>query len=208
MGYIIAISGIDGSGKSTCAEMIKEILEGQGIESVIMDSMKDGPSVTELMSLCEYYHSAPRKMISPTLFNIAWTTDLIYNYENRVKSILSSGKSVILHRSELCCRVYSKLFEPENNMVDRLLDKQKITYTMHVFLDISPSKAYSRIVDRDSCNKMTEKERLEKLVEADEIYKDYLKKPQYNNIDVVDSDVSKDQLQNTLRDTIKCFLCG
>lgn len=205
MGCIIAISGIDGSGKSTCADMIKKILEKQGLESVILDSMKGGPIVTELMSLCECYHSSPRKMISPMLFNLAWTTDLIYNYEKNVKSIIESGKSVILHRSELCCRVYSKLFDTKNDLIDIILNRQQITYDMHFFLDINPQKAYKRIMGR-SPDELTDKECLEKLMEADEIYRNYLKTTSYINTNIIKSDIPKDQLENTLRDTIKFFL--
>ena len=57
-----------------------------------------------------------------------------------------------------------------------------------------------------SPDELTDKECLEKLMEADEIYRNYLKTTSYINTNIIKSDIPKDQLENTLRDTIKFFL--
>lgn len=187
VGFLIALSGIDGSGKSTISEKIKEHLNSLGYKKIVLiDAMKQGiyTQQLELNGVQEI-----RDTFSADIINLTWTADLIYTYENIVKSFLCSGYIVILHRSDLCCRVYSKLFSPKSTMIDKILNKYNIFYDLHIHLETIPKFAYNRISNRDG-KVITEKEKYKNLIKASNLYKKYLKMSRHKNIEIVNNNFS------------------
>lgn len=202
---VIAISGIDGSGKSTCAEYIKKILEDQGFKTIIIDAMKNGPVIEKLKQIAHNNNMDLRKCFPPDVINMSWTFDLIYNYVKYVEDYSQQGYAIIFHRSELCCRVYSRLFDVNNSIVDDFLDRFGINYTSQLFLEIDPSVAYDRIKVRNLNNAITEKEQLEYLIEASNLYNVYVEQRQ-DNIYRINANVSQASLFEQLTIWVKKLL--
>ena len=135
---IIALSGIDGSGKSTCIDIINSLLHEQGANKIVIyDSMNQGV-FSEMLKHISSRRGIPfRTLFSPELINIVWMSDLIYIFDQLIKPAMADNDYIILHRSELCCRVYSRLFNPCSNTIDRCLDGFSFNYDLNIFLDIS-----------------------------------------------------------------------
>lgn len=181
-GKLIMISGIDGSGKTTVAEGIKNYLLGMGIENVvIVDAMKGG-CYTRQLKKCSIDNTNIRQKFSPELLNLTWSADLVYTYEKIVKPYLEKGYYVILHRSDLCCRVYSKVFAENDFISERMIDPANIRADLHFYLNIPPELAYERISVRQEEKTIEVKEKIEYLKRASEIYQHYLDEVRYKNV--------------------------
>ena len=190
-GKLIMISGIDGSGKTTIAEGIKNYLLGVGIKNVvIVDAMKGG-CYTRQLKECSVDNTNMRQKFSAELLNLTWSADLLYTYENIVKPYLEKGYYVILHRSDLCCRVYSKVFAENDFISARLIDIADIRPDLHFYLYISPELACGRIAIRNGGQAIEIKEKIEYMKKAAEIYQYYLNEVRYNNVISVDTSFAK-----------------
>ena len=203
IGKIITLSGIDGSGKSTCAKIIKDYFMQKGEKAIVIDAMKNGVFTVGLKQYSKNNGRSYRKCFSADLVNLAWTADLIHNYETKVKNLLSDGYNVILHRSELCCKVYSHVFAPQNEFIDIILDSYDFTYDISIFLDIDPLRAYERIIKRTASADITEKETLENLYIADRLYREILKDRKYEKICFINSDMPEENLVQDLQELLK-----
>lgn len=204
MAKIITLSGIDGSGKSTCEDIIKDLLYEFGAKKIAcMDSMKPGALSNVLKQISVQKKISVRENFSPSLINIVWMADLLFNYEHYIQPALNEFDCIILHRSELCCRTYSKLFNPDDDTIDIVLDNHSLHYDMNIFLNIAPSIAYERICKRNGACPNTEKESIELLTRADSIYKEYISLPRYRNMVSVDTGTPKAVVKEQLRDVIK-----
>lgn len=199
MGKIIAICGIDGSGKTTCATIIKEYFEQLGQKAIILDSMKNGIFIDEMKNISAKKKGDIWNHYSAEIINLAWTMDLIYIYENIVRNYIDKGYHVILHRSELCCRVYSHLFGCNGNMIDNILDEYNIYYDLHLFLDINPGLARDRIIKRNY-KMVTRKEKRENLFAAAKIYNEYLNHSRYKNTYRLSLGSEENTMQGIVRD--------
>lgn len=181
------ISGIDGSGKTTVAEGIKNYLLGVGIKNVvIVDAMKGG-CYTRQLKECSVDNTNMRQKFSPELLNLTWSADLLYTYEKIVKPYLEKGYYVILHRSDLCCRVYSKVFAEEDTISQKLIDTLELQPDLHIYLDVMPEVAYQRILKRNQDQHLEFKERIEYMRKAHALYQHYLQQKMYCNVVIVDS---------------------
>ena len=201
---IITFSGIDGSGKSTCAEMAKSIMESMQSDVIIADAMKSGRYIEELKTIAYKERQKLRDCFSPDMLNIAWTSDLIHNYE-KVQNEANNVDNIIFHRSELCCRVYSRLFSPDSSIVDSILDHYNIHYDLSVFLSIDPEIAYQRIMKRSNISELTSKEDLDMLINANRIYQIYLQKTKFKNIHIIDATKPFESIYDELKKLINDY---
>lgn len=194
---IITISGIDGSGKSTCAEAVKDILQSMNMRAVVVDAMKNGVFIEMLQMLAQKNQIPLRQSFSPDLINLSWTLDLLYNHETLIKKLLMEGVYVVLHRSELCCRVYSRLFSPNNDMIDAILDRYCFNYHVNIYLDITPEVAFERVKRRSS---HTEKETLGNMIQASKLYQKYLNDEKYKSFFRIDTEKSFESVYKNLKE--------
>jgi len=198
------ISGIDGSGKTTVAEMLKKYLGESGIQNVvIVDAMKGGCYTRQLRE-CFDNKDEIRSKFSPELLNLTWSADLVYTYENIVKPHINAGTHVIMHRSDLCCRVYSKLFSEDDTISQKLIDTLEIQSDLHIYLDVMPDIAYRRILIRNQNHPLVFKEKIECMRKAYELYQYYLKQRMYCRVKTIDTDginwVGNNEIYNYIND--------
>lgn len=172
-GYFIALEGIDGSGKSTQAEMLKIALEKNG-RSVVVRSPFEGEIGAFVRSIL-----AGEKKVSPIALQYLITANRAAQQEEIIKD-LKAGKDVIIDRYFWSALAYAILDYSEMNKTevkDWLLIGQSILSQYHqfmlpdttFFLDISSKTAVERI---DSLGK--EKEIYEtdaKIKKIEGIYK-------------------------------------
>jgi len=187
-GKLIMLSGIDGSGKSSLALTLQKMLHDScGQHSVIVDAMKSGHYAEQLKKMVNS-GAELRRSFSPELLNLTWTADLLYNFRSTIQPFLENGHWVITHRSDLCCRVYSKMFAAHDEISQHLLDSLDLPSHWNFFLEIAPESAFSRICLRNRDKVLETKEQLAYLNRADEIYRQFLQTNRYSGAIVLNAE--------------------
>ena len=173
--------------------------------------MKGGKYIECLKNIAVHANTSVRNLYSSEIINIAWTLDLIDRYEQIIKPYLEKDYIVILHRSELCCRVYSHLFSQGTYDIDSIIDKILGDFTLpidlHFYLNIDPKVAYERILKRNKGEKITDKENLKKLQEAWEIYNKLLYYPQYSSVIKIDGEACLSKISEKIIAVLDDKLC-
>lgn len=196
-GKLITISGIDGSGKTTAAGMLSKYLHEFNNKVVILDAMKGGGYTKQLHDCCKSKEEA-RGVFTPELYNLTCCANLVYTYNSIVLPYLKEGYNVILHRSDLCCRVYSRLFAENDYISQMMIDSLKIHPDVQFYLNVSPGIAHERIMKRNAGMNSELKEKLEYLKRAEVTYQYYLQTYQYRNVVSIDADVSVEKVVDTM----------
>lgn len=194
---LIMLSGIDGSGKSTLAASLQRSLDARGQRSVIVDAMKNGHYMEQLKRITRE-GAALRERFSAEMLNLAWTADLLYNFHNVVCPAMEDGYLVIMHRSDLCCRVYSEVFAAQDALSQRLLDALELPPHRNFFLRLSPEKAYARICGRNWEKALEIKEQLACLERADALYRQHLQTARYRETISLDAERPVLELANEI----------
>ena len=91
-GRLIAVEGLDGSGKSTQIYLIKKWLEGQGIR-VFFSKWNSSILVKSATS-----KGKNRALLTPTTFSLIHATDFADRYERQLVPLLRAGYIVLCDR--------------------------------------------------------------------------------------------------------------
>jgi len=91
-GKLIAVEGLDGSGKSTQVYLLKKWLEYQNIK-VFFTEWNSSVIVKSATS-----KGKKRKLLTPTTFSLIHATDFADRYERQIRSLLKGGYIVLADR--------------------------------------------------------------------------------------------------------------
>ena len=121
-GYLIVMEGIDGAGKSTQCDNLKNWLEDKGWK-VTVSKWSNSPAISDAIKA-----GKKSRWLSPTLFCLLNASDMIWRYENVIKPSLDKGHVVICDRfyytsyvrdilrgvrKELLDEIYKNFLEPD-----------------------------------------------------------------------------------------------
>ncbi len=155
MGYLIAIEGIDGAGKTTIAKFLKEKLEEFGIDTIILKE----PSESEYGRKIKSSNVRLKPEEELELFIL----DRKYNVENNILPALEKCVTVIMDRYYYSNVAYqgargiSPDFILEKN--EEIAPKPDLT----IILDINPETAIERVKYRGKRSVFEELEYLRKV---------------------------------------------
>lgn len=207
-GIYIALSGLDGSGKSTYQSYISKIIkENVNADIICTDGLKPLIYTKILKDNARRLQGNLFELFGDIAL-ISYSLSLIQNYIEVIKPKLDQGFVVISHRNDLCCKAYTMLRDYKKTalpVINTMLDNI-VTPDLHFFCNIEPEIAMDRINKR--CEKYqyipSINENLECLKELKLNY-DYLIKTEYQNVINIDTntnceEIVKDLVFNTLKD--------
>ena len=187
-GKLIAIDGIDGSGKSS---LIRELIKNSNGKLLAYETFEHRPMITEFLSVANECNRNIYELFSERTINIAWMMDLFSNTYNKIEKLLDEGFNVVLDRYILSAKVYS-IATTNSNISDlfaiyELLPKPDIC----LYIMVDTECALKRIDDRGEEKVYYENE--EYLNQISKAYKDYISKEKYM-IEVLDGNLSIEEV--------------
>lgn len=152
-GILIVFEGIDGSGKSTQAEILMEKLQSKGFDVVYFQE----PSKSK------WGREIKRKALHPDSLTPEEELDLFQkdrqeNVRENLKPALAKKKIVILDRYYYSTIAYQGAKGIDKNHIRRMNEEFVIRPDMVFILDIDPNEGLKRIEDRKKKDKLFERE--------------------------------------------------
>ncbi|MHC1570286.1 MAG: dTMP kinase [Methermicoccaceae archaeon] len=142
-GVLIAIEGIDGAGKSTHAALLKEALEREGYEVVLLKEPTAGVWGMRIRELARHGRSAPASEELELFLK-----DREENAKSHILPALKEGKVVIMDRYYPSSMAYQGALglDPEHirQMSERIAPRPDLV----VVLDVPPEIGVGRVRDR------------------------------------------------------------
>jgi dTMP kinase len=161
-GFLLAIEGIDGTGKSTQAKAVAGALERRGLEVVLTREPTNGPWGRKLRE------SAATGRLSPAEELHAFLEDRTQHVRELIRPSLEAGRVVITDRYYFSTVAYqgARGFDPDDLM--RRNEAIAIEPHLLVLIDLDPETSLSRIGRRDGAG--NEFETLAQLRRSREIF--------------------------------------
>jgi dTMP kinase len=155
---LIAVEGIDGSGKTTIARYIKEILETKGLKCVLLKEPGDstyGKKIRESKLRLE-------KEEELKLFIL----DRIEDVNKNILPALKEGKVVIMDRYYLSNIAYQSVRGIDAEKIRKMNEKIAPKPDLVILLDVDPEVGLERVKKRGKLTPFEEPEYLKKVREA------------------------------------------
>ena len=140
-GLLIALEGIDGSGKTTIAKMIVESLNRRGIEARYTMEPTRSLFGRILRSM------ALESGVDPRLEALLFAADRIHHLEKVVKPLLARGVIVVSDRYLHSSLAYQSVTTGDSKWVKEL-NKFARKPDLGIYLDVSPSEGLKRLKRR------------------------------------------------------------
>ncbi|CAG9296736.1 dTMP kinase [Celerinatantimonas diazotrophica] len=202
-GQFIVIEGLEGAGKSTALETLKECLTKQGIDFIATREPGGTPLAEQLRDILKHYQDEAITAQSELLLMYAARSQLV---ENVIKPALNQGKWVLGDRHDLSSRAYQGggrqiSMDTLNQLRDLTLGNFRPALTL--YLDIDPVKGLARAKARGQLDRI-EQQQLDFFKRARAVYLDEVtRNPQCIKID---AGQSLDDVQQSIRKIVTNFL--
>ena len=191
-GYFIVIEGLDGSGKTTQANLLAERLSSS--YKVVCTAEPSQGKVGKFIRECCLYEN---KRLPVAVEALLFAADRMEHLENEVKPAVDEGKLVVCDRY-----IYSSLAYQGSAGLDLSWIKQINSCALNpdyaVFVDVPPERVIERLQRRKSVMETLEIQRKVREI--------YLKYVANGELVRVDGDKSKLQVADDLFSTVSGFL--
>ena len=167
-GKFIVFEGIDGSGKSTHAVLLKERLEKEGYRVFLTCEPSEGEAGKLLRRCLTGKADLPEQAIAGLFMTDR--IDHVLNPETGLLKHISDGEIVLCDRYYFSSFAYNGLYAPIDWVIEiNRVARENLRPDLTVFLDIRPEGFLSRIEDRGST------ERYEKVEVLSRVRENYFK---------------------------------
>lgn len=191
-GVFICVEGLDGSGKTTQAQILAERLN-KSHRAVYTAEPSHGKTGTFIRECCLYEKQRLPTAVEALLF----AADRIEHIENEIKPALAEGKLVICDRY-----VYSSMAYQGSAGLDldwiRKINSYALKPDFAIFIDVPPERVLERLRRRKSVMETLEIQR-----RVREIYLDLVKS---GELLLVDGDKTREEVANTLFSKVQNLL--
>lgn len=185
-GILIVFEGIDGSGKSTQAEILLERLQEEDFDAVYFREPSKG----------KWGRKIKKKALHPDSLSPEEELDLFQkdrreNVEKNLKPALKEKKIVILDRYYYSTIAYQGAKGIDEKLIRRMNEEFAVEPDLVFIFDIDPKKGLERIENRKKKDKLFERE--DYLVKVREIFRSF-KGEKFVHIDALKSkeEISKE----------------
>ena len=160
-GLLIAIEGIDGSGKTTQAGLLCKALSQEGYDAINLKEPTDGPYGRKIRALA----IEGRHEITPMEEFELFRMDRIEDVEENIKPALGAGKIVVIDRYFYSSIAYQGALGLDPEFINRENRKIAICPDLLIYLSIPAKRSTHRIEQKrgDSVNLFEKMEYLEKV---------------------------------------------
>ncbi len=191
-GVFICIEGLDGSGKTTQAQILTERLN-KSHPTILTAEPSHGKTGTYIRECCLY----EKKRLPTTAEALLFAADRIEHVENEIKPALAEGKVVICDRY-----LYSSLAYQGSAGLNLGWIKRINSYALKpdyaIFIDVPPERVLERLQRKKSVM-----ETLEIQQKVREVYLNFVKK---GALILIDGDRTKDEVADALFSKVQGFL--
>ena len=163
-GKFIVFEGIDGSGKSTHAALLRERLEKEGYTVCLTCEPSEGEAGKLLRRCLTGEADLPEQAIAGLFMTDR--IDHILNPNFGLLSHLEKGEIVLCDRYYFSSFAYNGMYAPLDWVIEiNRVARESLKADLTVFLDIRPEKFLSRIEDRSATERYEKVELLSKVRE-------------------------------------------
>ncbi len=182
--YFLVIDGIDGCGGTTHSNLLKDVLESKGFKVHLTQE----PSSSDIGILLRKY--LKDKKVPPATDALLFAADRVIHYYNEIKEKLNDGYIVISDRYLESSIAYQSAQSDEISIewveeINKFAEKPDLT----IILDIDPKIALAR-KSQDNL------EKFEDTFFLDKVRKIYLKRAKEKGYYIINSNDSKENVQN------------
>lgn len=194
-GILIVFEGIDGSGKSTQIQILRNILDDKGLDVVVFREPSKGPWGQKIKEKAAFPDS-----LSPEEELELFVNDRKDNVQKNLRPALAKNKIVLLDRYYFSTMAYQGAKGLDVEKIRLMNEKFAIRPDLVFILDVDAGRALQRIQDRK--NKDLLFERLDYLVEVRKIFKSFLGE----NIFHIDSDNIPDEISDQVASVVLKYI--
>ena len=147
---LINVSGIDGSGKTTQIELLRDWLASSNVMAKSLKNSAGLRASSAFFRLTEEATGDPYAyppIIPPTLQFFTIACDTVAPHHAVVVPLLNEGATVLLDRNKLCYRAYARAYGADPTWIDRIFDLVA-TKGLTLLYDVRASMSEQRLRQR------------------------------------------------------------
>lgn len=176
-GLFLSFCGLDGSGKTTQAELLKSYFtEKTSRSTLIVPGFKPSRHVKTLSTVAKKAGHYYEDVFTTDIITLSLLSDLWENTQKYILPALNDGGIVITERYWESSKVYSPILGSNQMFINNLITLFPYP-NLYIHLDIDPVVSHQRVVERASQTgqPLTEKESLDHMIAARNQYLRFVK---------------------------------
>jgi thymidylate kinase len=205
-GKLIAIIGIDGSGKST---IVNKLADTSIVANTIATSCSHNPVLShEMYCACKNWGESSSTCFSDEFKHFLYMGSCILTAYNDVVPLLEKGINVVLDRYSICLKLFSKLYtKPTHHCLANILDCLPKP-DLGIYLDIEVEESLKRIKMSGRSQKFSLHESKEDLISKKREYEYLIPLENYRVVKINANRSHEDVFSDVISEISNLIICN